>query len=115
MLNCFFIIEFFTLSMESKFVLFFQVFGESLRLTTDYLSTEEKVVAANSKVESVEAESSKLSKDLIEAMDEPTKEKGKIKELNEVLKVEKLLVAQKDDEIQATLLQIDDEREKVID
>ena len=101
--------------MESKFVLFFQVFGESLRLTTDYLSTEEKVVAANSKAESVEAESSKLSKDLIEAMDEPTKEKGKIKELNEVLKVEKLLVAQKDDEIQATLLQIDDEREKVID
>ena len=101
--------------MESNFVLFFQVFGESLCLTTDYLSTEEKVVAANSKVESVEAESSRLSKDLIEAMDEPTKEKGKIKELNEALKVEKLLVAQKDDEIQATLLQTNEEREKAID
>ena len=72
-------------------------------------------MAANSKVESVEAESSRLSKDLNEAMDEPTKAKGKIKELNEALKVEKLLVAQKDDEIQAALLQTDEEREKAID
>ena len=35
----------------------------------DYLNSEEKVVVANSKVDSVEAESSKLRKDLIEAMD----------------------------------------------
>ena len=61
-------------------------------------------MAANSKVESVEAESSRLSKDLNEAKDEPTKAKGKIKELNEALKVEKLLVAQRDDEIQVALL-----------
>ena len=81
----------------------------------DYLSTKEKVVVANSKVESVEDESSRLRKDFIKAMDEATKAKGKIKELNEVLKVEKLLVAQKDDEIQAALLRIDEEREKVID
>ena len=72
-------------------------------------------MVANSKVESVEVESSRLSKDLIEAMDEPTKANGKIKELNEALKVEKLLVTQKDNEIQATLLQTDKEREKVID
>jgi len=54
----------------------FQVLGESLRLTTDYLHTKEKVVVANSKVESIEAKSSRLRKDLIEAMDEATKEKG---------------------------------------
>ena len=48
-------------------------------------------------------------------MDEPTKAKGKIKELNEALKVEKLLITQKDDEIQATLLQTDEQCEKVID
>ena len=65
----------------------------------NYLSTEEKVAVANSKVESVEAESSRLRKDLIEALDEAMKAKGKVKKLNEVLKVEKLIVAQKDDEI----------------
>ena len=36
----------------------------------DYLSYEEKVVVANSKVKSVEPEISKLRKDLIEAMDQ---------------------------------------------
>ena len=90
--------------MELDFVPFFQILGESLHLMIDYLSTEQKVVVANSKVKSVEAESSRLRKDLIEAMDEATKAKGKVKELNEALKVEKLLVAKKDDEIQAALL-----------
>nr|POE86721.1 hypothetical protein CFP56_62663 [Quercus suber] len=33
-----------------------QVLGESLRITTDYLGTEEKIVMASSKAESVEAE-----------------------------------------------------------
>ena len=57
------------------------------------------MVVANSKVESMKAKSSRLQKDLIKAMDEATKAKGKVKELNEALKVEKLLAAQKDDEI----------------
>ena len=48
-------------------------------------------------------------------MDEVTKAKGNVKELNEALKVEKLLVTQKDDEIQAALLQNNLEHEKVID
>lgn len=82
---------------------------------TDYLSTEEKVVVTNSKIKSMEAESSRLRNDLIEAMDEATKAKGKVKELNEALKVQKLLVAQKDDEIQVALLQTNEEHEKVID
>ena len=65
----------------------------------DYLSSEEKVVVANSKVDSIEAKSLKLRKDLIEAMDQVTKAKEKVKELRVALKVEKMLVIQKDEEI----------------
>ena len=81
---------------------------------TDYLNSEEKVVVANSKVDFVEAESSKLRKDLMEAMDQSTKTKEKVKKLKEALKVEKKLVIQKDEEVQAVLLRTDEEREKVI-
>nr|POE83193.1 hypothetical protein CFP56_58914 [Quercus suber] len=47
-----------------------QVLGESLRITTEYLSAEEKIVTASSKAESVEIECSQLKKDLILAMNE---------------------------------------------
>ncbi|KAL0008294.1 hypothetical protein SO802_009796 [Lithocarpus litseifolius] len=70
-----------------------QVLGKSLHLTTDYLSTEEKVVVANSKVDSIEVESSRLKKDLIEAMGQSTMAKEKVKEL----KVEKKLFIKKDE------------------
>ena len=69
---------------------------------------------ANSKVESLEAKSSKLRKDLIETMDQVMKAKEKVKELKDVLKVEKRLVIQKDEEVQAALLKTDEEHEKVI-
>ena len=52
-------------------------------------------MVANSKVDSVEAESSRLRKDLIEAMDQSTKDKEKVKELKEALKVVKKLIIQK--------------------
>ena len=61
-------------------------------LTIDYLSSEEKLVVANSKVDFVEVESSKLRKDLIKAMDQATKANEKVKELKDALKVEKMLV-----------------------
>nr|POE91892.1 hypothetical protein CFP56_28006 [Quercus suber] len=91
-----------------------QVLGESLRITTDYLSAEEKIVVSSSKVESIEAECSKLKKDLVAAMSERNEANQKVKELTESLRVEKALVIQKDEEIQAALLKIDEEREKVI-
>ena len=69
---------------------------------------------ANSKVDSIESESLKLRKDLIEDMDQSTKAKEKVKELKEALNVEKKLVIQKDEEVQAALLRVDKEREKVI-
>ena len=53
---------------------------------------------ANSKMVSIEAKSSKLRK-----------------ELKDALKVEKKLVIQKDEEVQTTLLKMDKEREKVIE
>ena len=71
-------------------------------------------MVANSKVDFVEAESSRLRKDLIEAMDQSTKAIEKVKELKEALKVEKKLVIQKDEEDQAALLRMDKKREKVI-
>ena len=80
----------------------------------DYLSSEEKVVVANSKVDSVEAKSSRLRKDLIEAIDQSTKAKEKVKKLTEALKVEKKLVIQKDNEVQDAFLRTDEESEKVI-
>ena len=61
-------------------------------------------MVANSKVDSIEAESSRLRKDLIEAMDQLTMAKEKVKELKEALKVEKKLVIPKDEEVQATFL-----------
>ena len=68
----------------------------------------------NSKLESVEAKSSKLRKDLIAAMDETNKENEKVQELSEALHMEKALIAQKDEEIQAALLRTDAEKDKVI-
>ena len=47
-----------------------QVLGESLRIIVDYLNTEEKVVVATSKAESVEVECSQLKKDLTTTMNE---------------------------------------------
>ena len=69
---------------------------------------------ANSKVDSVEAESSRLRKDLFKAMDQATKAKEKVKELKDALKVEKKLVIQKDEEVQAALLKTNEEREKLM-
>lgn len=48
-------------------------------------------------------------------MDETNKVKEKIKELNEALRVEQMLVIQKDKGIQATLLRTSVEREKVVE
>ena len=71
-------------------------------------------MVVNSKLESIEAKSSKLRKDLIVAMDKTNKANEKVNELSEALRVAKALVAQKDEEIQATLLRTDAKKDKVI-
>ena len=69
---------------------------------------------ATSKVESMEVECSQLKKDLIAVMNERNGANQKIKEFTEALRVEKALVVQKDEEIQATLLKIYEVRDKII-
>ena len=56
------------------------------------MNTKEKVVVANSKVESVEVECSQLRKDLTAAMNERNDVNEKIRELTEALREEKVLV-----------------------
>lgn len=68
-------------------------------LTKNYHNSEEKIVVVNSKLESVEVEIFRLRKDLIEAMNKANKAREKAKELNAALRVEKMLIIQKDEEI----------------
>ena len=44
--------------------------GESLHITSDYLTQETKVLSVVSRVEALEAENLKLKKNLIAAMDD---------------------------------------------
>ena len=71
-------------------------------------------MVANSELEYVKAESSKLRKDLIVAMDETKKANEKIRELTKALRVEKVLVVQKDEEIQVANLRTDMEKDKIV-
>ena len=57
--SCFFFF-FFTLFLLTVWVLFSQVLGESLHITTEYLTQEAKVASLTSKIEAMEAETSKL-------------------------------------------------------
>jgi len=56
-------------------------------------------VVTSSKVETLEAEGSRLKKDLIMAMDDSNASKEKNKTLSEELKAEKLLTVQKDEQL----------------
>ena len=83
-------------------------------MTTNYLATKEKLVMANSWVEATKAESSKLRKDLIDAMGEANDAKTKLKEVSDELRIEKMLVIQRDEEIQSAMLKLNSEREKAV-
>ena len=71
-------------------------------------------MVATSKAKSVEVECARLKKDFMAFMNERNDANQKIKELTEALRVEKALVVQKDEEIQAALLKTDKERDKII-
>ena len=57
------------------------------------------MVMANSKVEALEAESSRLRKNLISTMDEGNSSKERLKILSKELRVERLLTMQKDEQL----------------
>ena len=69
---------------------------------------------ANSKVKVLEAESSRLRKDLITAMDEGNSSKERIKALLEELRVEKPLMVQKDEQHQSTIKKINSASAKAV-
>lgn len=60
-------------------------------MTTNYLTTKERVVIASLRVEATETESSRLRKDLIKAMDQANKAKAKLKEVSNQLRTKKML------------------------
>ena len=75
--------------------------GESLHITAEYLTQEAKVTSMKSKMEALEAENSKLKKDLIVAMNKANTLKDKVKTLSDDLRAEKQLTLEKDKQLLA--------------
>nr|POE46779.1 hypothetical protein CFP56_42811 [Quercus suber] len=69
---------------------------------------------ADSQAEATKAESSKLRKDLIEAMGKANDAKTKLKEVSDELRTEKMLIIQNDEEIQSAILKLNSECEKAL-
>ena len=81
--------------------IFIQVLGESLHITLEYLVSEAKIESARSHALSLEAENSKLRKELIAAMDDANQAKEKLRILTDELRVERELTKEKDEQIAA--------------
>ena len=75
--------------------------GESLHITSKYLASEAKVEFARSHASSMEAENSKLRKELIAAMDDANQAKEKLRTLTEELRVERELTKENNKQIAA--------------
>ena len=73
--------------------------GESLHLTSEYLALAAKVEFAQSHALSLEAENSKLKKELIAAMNDANLAKEKLRTLTEELRVERELTKEKDEQL----------------
>ena len=81
--------------------IFIQVLGESLYITSEYLASEAKVESARSHASSLEAENSKLKKELIAAMNDANLAKEKLRTLTNELRVERELTKEKDEQLAA--------------
>ena len=75
--------------------------SESLHITSEYLASEAKVESARSHASSLEAENSKLRKELIAAMDDANQAKEKLRTLTDELRAERELTKEKDEQITA--------------
>ena len=73
--------------------------GESLHITTEYLTQEAKVASLTIRMEALEKENSDLKKNLIASMDEATSLKEKVKVLDDDLRVERKLTQEKDEQL----------------
>lgn len=77
----------------------------------DYLATEEKIAMANSRAKATEAKGLRLRKDLIEAMDQATEAKAKLKDVSDQLRAQRMLIINKDEKTQLVKQKIFDEHE----
>ena len=73
--------------------------GESLHITSEYLTQEAKVASLTLKMEAMEVETSTLKQNLIDSIGEATtlKEKVKVKALSDDLRAERQLTLEKDE------------------
>ena len=75
--------------------------GESLHITSKYLASEAKVESTQSHASSLEAENSKLKKELIAAMNDANLAKEKLRTLTDELRVKRELTKEKDEQLVA--------------
>ena len=75
--------------------------GESLHITSEYLIHEAKITSAMSRVKALEAENSKLKKDLIVVIDKANIIKEKAKALGDDLRAKRYLTLGKEKQLQA--------------
>ena len=73
--------------------------GESLHITTKYLTQEAEVASLTSKMEAMEAKTSKLKQSLIDSMGEANTLKEKVKALSNDLRAERQLTLEKDEQL----------------
>ena len=71
--------------------------GESLHITSEYLTQEAKVAFLMSKMEAMEVETSTLKQNLIDSIGEVTTLKEKVKALSDDLRAERQLTLEKDE------------------
>ena len=73
--------------------------GESVHIITEYLTQEAKVASLTSKMEAMEAETSKLKQSLIDFMGEANTLKEKVNALSDDLRAERQLTLEKDEQL----------------
>ena len=73
--------------------------GESLHITSKYLTQEAKVASLTSKMEAIEVETSKLKQILIDSMGKANTLKEKVKALSDDLWAERQLPLEKDEQL----------------
>ena len=73
--------------------------GESLHITSEYLTQEAKVASLTSRMEALELENSTLKKKLIDSMGKANTVKEKVKTLSDDLRAEYQLTLEKDEQL----------------
>ena len=89
----------FSFSFLWGFWISFQVLGESLHITSEYLTQEAKVASLTSRIEALEAENSMLKKNFIDSTGEATSLKEKVKTLSDDLRAKRQLTLEKDEQL----------------